>query len=91
MKASRPRIRRTPKEWYTILEDLEASGLDRKAFCERKGLRREALRRAERRLRQTEPTEMSFVEVSTPPAAPMRGWDVELELGDGLVLRLARR
>lgn len=91
MKPSRPRIRRTPEQWRQILDKFRASGLDRKTFCEQQGLRRESLRRAEHRLSQTEPAGMSFVEVSASPAEPTRGWDIELELGDGLVLRLARR
>jgi len=91
MKTSRPRIRRTPEQWRQILDEFNASGLDRKSFCERRGLRREALRRAELRLGLDAPRSMPFVEVSASPAEPVPGWDVELELGDGLVLRLARR
>lgn len=94
MKKSRPRVRRSREQWHKILDELETSGLDPKTFCERKGLRREALRRAERRLGREEPVTMPFVEVAAPPVVevdPSRGWDMELELGDGLVLRLARR
>lgn len=94
MKPSRRRIRRSPEQWREILDEFRASGLDRKHFCERKGLGREALRRAERRLAERDaPTPLSFVEVAAPlpEAEPGRAWDVELELGDGLVLRLARR
>lgn len=91
MKTSRPRIRRTAEQWHAILEEFGASDLDRKTFCERKGLRREALRRAELRLSQSEPVSMPFVELAAPAADPVRGWDVELDLGEGLVLRLARR
>lgn len=88
---SRPRIRRTPEQWRGILDEFKASGLDRKSFCERNGLRREALRRAELRLGVDAPTKMPFVEVAPLAGAASPAWDIELELGDGLVLRLARR
>lgn len=95
MAKTRTRVRRSTQQWRRILDELETSGLDRKTFCERKGLRREALRRAERRLAagREAPAPLSFVELAAPlpEAEPSRGWDVELELGDGLVLRLARR
>lgn len=91
MKTSRRRIHRTPEQWREILDEFRTSGLDRKSFCERKGLRRESLRRAEIRLRRYAPVSIPFVEVAAPVAEPVRGWDMELELGDGLVLRLARR
>lgn len=91
MKTTRSRIRRTPEQWREILHEFRASGLDRKSFCERKGLRRESLRRAEIRLDHSEPVSMPFLELAAPAAEPVRGWDMELELGDGLVLRLARR
>lgn len=95
MPKIRTRLRRSAQQWRRILDELETSGLDRKTFCERKGLRREALRRAERRLAadREAPAPLSFVEVAAPLAEveSSRAWDVELELGDGLVLRLARR
>ena len=91
MTTSRRRIRRSPEQWEQILDELKASGLDRKAFCEQKGLRREALRRAERRLSGKASAKMPFVDIAPVGVVPGCGWEVELELGDGLVLRLARR
>lgn len=93
MKKSRPRVRRSAEQWRKIFDELEASGLDRKTFCERRGLGRETLRRAERRLEQGTAVSSRFVEVTPMPVGvePSSGWDVELELGGGVVLRLARR
>jgi putative transposase len=93
MRKSRARVRRSAEQWRKIFDELQASGLDRKTFCERRGLGRETLRRAERRLERAASVRSRFVEVTPVPVVvePSRGWDVELELGDGVVLRLARR
>lgn len=92
MTSPRPYVRRSTQEWYALFEELDASGLDRSAFCREKGLVRETLRQAERRLREHEPRS-PFVELTGDlvNGDVGRGWDIELELGDGLVLRLARR
>jgi hypothetical protein len=89
----RPRIRRSPEQWHQILDELESSGLSRSAFCRQKGLLAETLRQAERRVGRHE-QRARFVELSSPALLddePRRRWDIELELGDGVVLRLGRR
>lgn len=94
MNQSRTRVRRSPDQWRRLLEELEASGLDRKTFCQRKGLRMESLRRAQHRLARRAAPLTPFVELmppERPTSAVSRDWDVELELGGGVVLRLARR
>ena len=91
---SKPRryVRRSPEEWRRILDELAVSGLDRSTFCREKGLVRETLRQAEQRLGLNEQA-ATFVELSSEFVGHgvERSWDIELELGDGMVLRLARR
>jgi len=95
MNKSHTRVRRSPEQWRKLLDELETSGIDRKTFCQRYGLRVESLRRAQHRLAGRDALITPFVELMTPepPACAVtnNGWDIELELGDGLVLRLARR
>jgi hypothetical protein len=86
-------VRRSPEEWRQILDELAASGLNRSTFCREKGVVRETLRQAEQRLGLNGQTG-TFVELSgefVDHRGAARCWDVELELGDGVVLRLARR
>jgi len=93
MNKSRTRVRRTDEQWRGLIRELEDSGVDRRTFCQRKGFSMEALRRAQHRLaRRAAPA--PFVELMPPDrpiSAMSRDWDLELELGDGVVLRLARR
>ena len=81
-------VRRPTSAWQEIVSDCEASGLSGAAFCEREGLSYSTFCRWRRRLRDA--SEFEFVPLSGE-AVESPGWDVELELGDGLVLRLRRR
>lgn len=91
------RVRRSAKEWRTIVARQEASGLTVEGFCQREGLTRSVFNRwqtrlasgaaglAERRARRT-PT--PFIEVGELASAP--GTTIRLELGAGMVLTIAR-
>ncbi len=84
---SRPsRVVRSATEWSTIMADFERSGMSRKRFCESLGLSPKTFSSWRCRLRPGG-GKGSFVELA-PPA--VSGWDVELELGDGVVLRVRR-
>ena len=84
---SRPaRVVRSATEWTAIMEDFERSGLSRREFCESRGLSLKTFGNWRHRLGATGGTG-SFVELAPPV---MSGWDVELELGDGVVLRVRR-
>ena len=71
----------------------EESGLSGDGFCEAEGIGRSAFWRWRRRLAEADTAcgdgggEPMFVELADAPPAP---WDVELELGAGVVLRLRR-
>lgn len=60
MSEPRRYVRRSPQQWRQILDEFAASGLDRSTFCRERGLVRETLRQAERRLGSTE-EQPSFV------------------------------
>ena len=63
MSEPRRYVRRSPQQWRQILDEFAASGLDRSTFCRERGLVRETLRQAERRLGSTE-EQPSLVELS---------------------------
>ena len=100
-KLHRTRIRRSAQEWRKILARCERGGQSHREFCKREGLALSTFQwwrrklEAVRRERET-PETAWFVELSDEGAdteglvSDARVWDVELELGGGMVLRLRR-
>ncbi len=87
------KIRRSRPEWQQIVTDFEESGLSAQEFCNHRqiayssfGKWRSLLQKGHRKPAQ--PT--AFLEV-TPLDPPVSHWDVELELGPGMYLRLRSR
>ena len=92
--------RRSRAQWRSIIAEWERSGLSQRAFCAESGIRyssfihqRHALRQADQEAATVAPT---FVEVplpqdSAPQEARSDSWELELELGAGVVVRLRRR
>ena len=94
--ARRSRVRRSASEWRDIFQQFSCSGQTQELFCVEQSLALSTFSRWHQRL--TGSTELvadqaaSFVELSTceqpPSSAP---WDVELQLGAELFLRLRYR
>ena len=94
---------RTAAQWRELIERYNRSGLTRRAFCAQQGIGESTLGAWQRRLRNAAPPTPEttqapalFTEVSLrgapdgrDPPAPC--WDVELDLGDGICLRVRRR
>jgi hypothetical protein len=93
-ESTRVQLGRT--RWEQLIARQADSGLSQRAFCEENGLRLTTFSKWKRRL--SESTAMASVE---PPwldlsalSSATRGsadWDVELDLGAGVCLRLRRR
>lgn len=89
----RPHRRRTQAERRQVLADQAASGLDQQSYCRRHGIAPSSFCRWKREL-DGEPvrteTQGLFVELEQPAAEAESAvdWDVELELGEGVALRL---
>ena len=85
------RVRRDRAQWQRLIEEQAASGLTQQAFCTRRRVAYATFCTWKRRLRdEVNAQPLGFVEVDLDEA-PMPGWDVELELGEGIVLRVRRR
>ena len=82
------RIRRTPQQWQQLIERQSTSGEAARQFCSNSNLNYGLFCKWRKRLaaNTTEP----FLDVSSlvTPGGPV--WDVELELGNGMTLRLRR-
>ena len=93
--ASKRRIHRGQEEWRDIVARFEQSGQTRDQFCAEHNLGISTFSRWRQRLRQARPApshdngEALFIELERPaPANLSQTWDVELELGAGVVVRL---
>lgn len=100
---TRHRARRTTAQWQKLIERFEGSGQTRGKFCAANGLALSTFDLWRRKLQATsavvakERPEALFVELThsaqtqtAPTSSVTGGWEVELELGAGMVLRLRR-
>jgi len=99
---SKQRYRRlSAEQWRRLVDEQQQSGLSQRAFCETHGLTVSTFNNWKRRLTMTPPEGGSEVDVVFTPLPEValcgsvdetdRGWDVELDLGGGVCLRLRRR
>ena len=90
------RQRRNREEWRALLERFEHSGQSREQFCREQGLTLSSFAHWRRELGkagaggQAVTASPLFLEVTAQASTPAGSWDVELELGSGMVLRLRR-
>ncbi len=91
------RVRRTRDQWQQIIGEYENAKLTQKEFCAKNNLGSVSFSKWYHRLRQNQDT--GFVALVAPDALPSKqapiamktsGFEVRLELGDGLVLHLSR-
>jgi len=91
------RVRRSEQEWSEVFTRFEQSEQTIEQFCAQQGLALSTFNRWRHKLRtqchkaiQGSP-EAVFVELTTsdaPPPVVPPSWDVELQLGNGMFLRL---
>ena len=90
--SKRRRIQRSESEWRELFTRFDQSGQTREAFCAEHGVVLSSFIRWRRKLRPSARRppavvqERVFVELASKREAPH--WDVELELGASVVLRL---
>ena len=96
-------LRRSPAQWQALIERAERSGLAVVEFCRREGISTGSFYSWRKRLAgatmgavpaRPANTRPAFVDLGTlgeAPAAQAGGWEIELELEAGVVLRLRRR
>ena len=90
------RIRRTADQWRKLIAEQEGSGLSQEAFCKQKRLALSTFANWKRRLgiepaAETErsPDASTWIDLGSL-GARSSGWDIELDLGEGICLRLRR-
>lgn len=86
--------RRTVAQWQSLLSEQSRSGLSIKSFCAARGIGCSTFSNWKSRLanvRESSEQSTHFVELSPPAVAAVSDWDIELILGNDIVLRIARR
>lgn len=92
---TKKRVMRSRRQWKTLLEEFNTSGLTKTAFCKKHRIATSSLYRWQQIVSQ-HAGDTDFIDVTGPfsitPAPPVNerdnNWQVELELGTGIVLRL---
>ena len=83
---------RSESEWQQIIADYESSQLTQDAFCQQAGIPKSSFYNWQRRIKSTtsEQTPKQFIKLSdlTSPDSRPLAWDIELDLGQGVCLRL---
>ena len=94
--------RYSKNEWQRLVDEQAASGLTQKAFCAQAGIAVATLGYWKHKLRDEgaprpdEPVGLQgvtlddWIQLTPPSPDPAAGWHIELDLGDGLCLRLHR-
>ena len=90
---SKRRDRRTRSQWSGLISEQASSGLSQQAFCEQHDLGLTTFYKWKRKLDDVGVLQLSpgaFVEVPLNDVASQPGFELELELGEGMRLRLRR-
>jgi hypothetical protein len=99
---TKPRIRRSPEQWRAIFTQFESSGLSAPVFCQQQNIAYGTFQRWRQQM-ESEPgasrpaaadwlpihlTDAEVQQQASTAAAPAAGWDIELALPGGVVLRM---
>lgn len=92
----RTKVIRSKAQWKVLLDELDASGLTKSAFCRNHKIATSSLHKWQKYFAAKSPA-AEFVDITGPlsratPPLPIskndNHWQVELELGAGVVLRV---
>jgi len=95
-KERKAKVIRTKAQWKALLDELNGSGLTKSAFCKSHQISTSSLHKWQKHF-SAQSTAAEFVDITGPlsrvaPPLPIpkddNHWQVELELGSGMVLRV---
>ena len=92
------RIQRTRGQWKSLVDEFTTSGLTKIAFCKKRGIATSCFHRWQQ-VFAGQSAAGEFIDItepiaavaSPPPVESNADWQVELELGAGMVLRVRTR
>lgn len=83
------RVRRGRAEWQRLIEEQAVSGQTQAAFCAARGIGVGSFQNWKRRLAGSA-VQDSWVDLGPLGERLSSGWEIELDLGEGVCLRLRR-
>lgn len=89
-ESTKRRTRRSRDEWQRLIDEQAGSGQTQAAFCATRGISVGSLQSWKRRLAASDATPDRWLDLGTLTERGSSGWDIELDLGDGICLRLRR-
>jgi len=88
-ETKRRRIRRSEAEWQRLINEQADSGQTQAAFCAANGISVAGFQNWKRRL-AAEGSPEPWLELGSLAQQSTSAWDIELQLGDGICIRLRR-
>ena len=83
------KIRRTRQQWQNLVDDQATSNLSARQYCDQHQLNYQLF--CKRRKQSSERAPAPLIDLSSLVGEPANQiWDIELELGGGMALRLKR-
>lgn len=76
--------------WRQLIGDWSGSGLGQREFCNQRGVGYSTFCKWKKRILSESPSPVSELIEIMPSSERVSGWDVELELGAGVILRFRR-
>ena len=91
-KTRRRYVRRSAEQWRELIEEQERSDLTQVAFCTSRSLSVTSFQNWKRHFKAAPVQEQPWLDLGRLAAGSSSApaWEIELELGDGLCLRLRR-
>jgi hypothetical protein len=88
----RRHVRRSPSEWQQLIDEQARSGLSQTVFCAVRSVSTTSFQHWKRQLAAAAPPSPSptWLDLGPLRESVAAGWDIELELGAGVCLRLRR-
>ena len=85
-----PKTQRSPKQWQQLIEKFEPTHQTVEVFCKTHGIASSSFYKWRAKISSVEPSSTPlFVPLITQqPGHQPQQWDIELELGHGVVLRI---
>ena len=90
-RATNSKTRHSRDEWMRLMDEHKASGLTQREFCQRRQLAYSTFGYWRKQLRQAAATDAVSEPLVELPVLAMPGpsaWRVELDLGQGVILRV---
>lgn len=91
----KPRVIRSKEQWISLVADYQRSEQTQQAFCKERGITVSSFSKWRNQL-EAQSDQQLFVDLGTMPVTdiasetslPLPDWQVELELGKGIILRV---